>query len=99
MRTIHELICLISLAATMVSGCHRVPKSQEAVADSKTYTNPIIPKYLADPYMRFENGYYYLFATGGADDGRFIPIHRSKDLVDWEFVRGAVSNGSKTDWN
>ena len=98
-RTINEFICLISLAAIIVSGCHQGAKKQKATPKSKTYTNPIIPKYLADPYMRFENGYYYLFATGGADDGQFIPIHRSKDLVDWEFVCGAVSNGAKTDWN
>lgn len=63
------------------------------------YTNPIINQYLADPNMMYENGYYYLFATGEARDGRFIPIHRSKDLSSWEFVSGAVENGKKTDWN
>ena len=74
-------------------------KDKDGTTNSQTYTNPIIPKYLADPYLRYDNGYYYLFATGAAEDGRFIPIHRSKDLVNWEFVSGAVANGSKTDWN
>ena len=69
------------------------------LSQERMYTNPIINKYLADPYILFENGYYYLFATGRADDGRFIPIYKSKDLIKWEFVRGAVSRGSKTDWN
>ena len=63
------------------------------------YTNPIINKYLADPCILFEQGYYYLFATGRAEDGRYIPIYRSKDLAKWEFVKGAVTRGSKTDWN
>lgn len=64
-----------------------------------SYQNPIISEYLADPYIRFEKGFYYFFATGKAKDSRFIPIYRSKDLANWEFVRGAVENGSKTDWN
>lgn len=67
--------------------------------DELTYTNPIINKYLADPNIMYDNGYYYLFATGEAQDGRFVPIYRSKNLSTWEFVRGAVSGGGKTDWN
>jgi len=63
------------------------------------YTNPLINKGLADPYILYEKGYYYLFATGKANDERFIPIYKSKDLTRWEFVKGAVSQGSKTDWN
>lgn len=63
------------------------------------YKNPIINAYLADPYIRYENGFYYLFATGIAEDKRYIPIYRSKDLSTWEFVRGAVINGKKEDWN
>ena len=66
---------------------------------SATYQNPIINCSLADPNINFQNGYYYFFATGGAQDKRFIPIYRSRDLCNWEFVRGAVCNGSKTDWN
>jgi beta-xylosidase len=63
------------------------------------YKNPIISAYLADPYIRYENGFYYLFATGVAEDKRYIPVYRSKDLSTWEFVRGAVNNGQKEDWN
>jgi beta-xylosidase len=63
------------------------------------YTNPIINKGLADPFIIYDTGYYYLFATGKANDERFIPIYKSKDLTQWEFVRGAVSQGSGTDWN
>lgn len=71
----------------------------QAKINDLTYTNPIIDKYLADPFIIIEDGYYYLFATGGAEDGRYIPIHRSKDLKNWEFVRGAVSRGDTADWN
>ena len=93
-HTSSALIMLVTI------GSHAAPKKQATgESDTITYTNPIIPKYLADPYMRFEDGYYYLFATGGAEDGNYIPIHRSKDLSHWQFVRGAVKNGAKTDWN
>jgi beta-xylosidase len=78
-------------------------KSPNHQKDSKNsflmYKNPIINNNLADPFIRYEEGYYYFFATGQAIDHRFIPIYRSKDLSNWEFVRGAVSKGEKTDWN
>ncbi len=76
------------------------PKRANTFKDSGlTYTNPIINKYLADPCIVYDNGYYYLFATGKAGDGKYIPIHRSKNLSKWEFVGGAVNRGGKTDWN
>jgi len=76
-------------------------KNQSKVKEAGNvfYTNPIIDYGLADPNIKFEDGYYYLSATGKAPDGRFIPIYRSKDLASWQFVRGAVDRGGKTDWN
>ena len=95
-----KFVLILIVIAVLAVGCQSQNRKKDIEStDAQTYTNPIIPKYLADPYMKYENGYYYLFATGEAEDGRFIPVHRSKDLSKWEFVRGAVSNGSKTDWN
>lgn len=100
MKATKMILTIMVIGGLLLSGCATNNKSKNKVREtSKTYTNPIINKYLADPYMRYENGYYYLFATGEAEDGRFIPIHRSTNLANWEFVRGAVENGSKTDWN
>jgi len=66
-----------------------------------TYTNPIIDNYLADPCLVWDPpaGAYFLFATGNALDGWCIPIYRSPDLINWTFVRGAVTSGGQTDWN
>jgi hypothetical protein len=65
-----------------------------------TWQNPIIDRYLADPCIVRHAGAYWLFATGETqEDGRAIPIHRSTDLVQWEFVRGAVERGGPTAWN
>ena len=39
---------------------------------------------LPDPsVIEGDDGYYYLYAT---EDIRNLPIHRSKNLVDWEYV-------------
>ena len=94
-------LCLLFIC-TWCLNAYAQPKSaakKESKIDWVTYQNPIIPAYLADPYIRFENGYYYFFATGQAQDNRYIPIYRSKNLSNWQFVRGAVSNGKKEDWN
>ena len=92
---------LIIIMIILIAGCrgYTKKKTDTIPAPKLTYTNPIIHKYLADPCVMYDDGYYYLFATGKADDGRFIPVYRSEDFVDWEFIRGAVEKGGETDWN
>lgn len=63
------------------------------------FTNPLFDRYMADPFVYQADGFYYLIATGDAEDGRFLPIYRSKDFVNWEFVRGAVEKGKEGAWN
>ncbi len=64
------------------------------------YSNPIIDKYLADPFILKVGVEYFLFATGKAEDERFLPIYKSADLLKWEFVRGAVEKGGEaSSWN
>jgi len=95
-----RILLLTFLSVFILTNCrlgNHTENSSSSVAFS--YTNPIIHKYLADPFMRYEDGYYYFFATGKAEDGKYIPIYRSENMSTWEFVRGAVSNGSQTDWN
>ena len=48
---------------------------------SDIYRNPVVDYSLPDPSIIYGNdGYYYLYAT---EDIRNLPIHRSKDLVNW----------------
>jgi len=50
-----------------------------------TYTNPVYPEILADPFVLRHEGVYYAYGTApGAPDGREIPVLRSLDLVNWE---------------
>lgn len=53
------------------------------------YQNPIIDYSLPDPsIIKSDDGYYYLYAT---ESIRNLPIHRSKNLVDWEYVGTAFT--------
>ncbi len=57
------------------------------------YRNPVVNYSLPDPsVIKGEDGYYYLYAT---EDIRNLPIHRSKDLVNWEFVGTAFSKETR----
>lgn len=58
-----------------------------------TYTNPVINYSLPDPtIIEGDDGYFYLYAT---EDIRNTPIHRSKDLVHWDYVGTAFTNESR----
>ena len=59
----------------------------------KSYQNPVINYSLPDPsIIKGEDGYYYLYAT---EDIRDLPIHRSKDLVEWEYVGTAFTKSTR----
>lgn len=60
------------------------------------YSNPVIDYSLPDPsIIKGEDGYFYLYAT---EDIRNLPIHRSKDLVNWEFVGTAFTDATRPDF-
>lgn len=60
---------------------------------------PLIQRNMPDPFVLAAGDFYYLYASGEAGDGRFIPIYRSRDLTAWEFVRGAVAQGAEGSCN
>jgi beta-xylosidase len=63
------------------------------------YHNPVIQRYLADPFILSADGWHYLYASWETTDGRCLPIWKSRDLAAWEFVRGAVARGETGAWN
>lgn len=73
-------------------------KTQEIPAEQppatvKNYSNPVVNYSLPDPtVIRANDGYFYLYAT---EDIRNTPIHRSKDLVNWELVGTAFTNETR----
>lgn len=74
--------------------------SSSAATDDKpgekpgnVYQNPVINYSLPDPsIIDGGDGYYYLYAT---EDIRNLPIHRSKNLIDWEYVGTAFTERTR----
>lgn len=57
------------------------------------YKNPIISESLPDPTVIYApNRCFYLYAT---EDTKNIPIYKSSDLIEWEFVGTAFENESR----
>ncbi|KAA6341461.1 Extracellular exo-alpha-(1-_5)-L-arabinofuranosidase ArbA [termite gut metagenome] len=66
------------------------------VSGGITYQNPVVNYSLPDPsVIQGDDGYFYLYTT---EDIRNLPIHRSKNLVDWEFVGTAFSKETRPDF-
>lgn len=56
---------------------------------TKVYHNPIIERNLPDPtVIKGDDGCFYLYST---ESVRQLPIYRSKNLVDWEYVGTAFT--------
>ncbi len=49
-----------------------------------TFTNPVYPRYFADPFVLAHGGWYYAYGTSVVEaNGRVFEILRSSDLVTW----------------
>ncbi len=60
------------------------------------YNNPVVNRSLPDPtVIRAEDGHFYLYAT---EDVRNMPILKSENLVDWQFVGTAFAEASRPDF-
>lgn len=88
------LIAVSCLIALCCAGC------SQSVSKTIRYTNPIIGKGLADPCVVYEDGSYYMFGTGFAEDGKGIQIYKAADLSgEWLPIGGAVPQGTPENWN
>lgn len=65
-----------------------------AAAAARTYTNPVYPHSLPDPFVLRHEGRYYAFGTTGEGrtaDGRIFTLLTSPDLVTWTAAGGALT--------
>ncbi|MBD2867407.1 family 43 glycosylhydrolase [Paenibacillus arenilitoris] len=58
---------------------------------ASTYTNPVFEPVLADPaVLRGDDGYVYAYGTeddwGDGEGSRIVPVIRSKDMTEWEYI-------------
>lgn len=91
-KQIFDSVKLFALAVlVMLCTSHKLLRSQPG--NDTIYHNPVIDYSLPDPtIIKANDGFYYLYAT---EDIRNIPIHRSKDLVNWEFVGTAFTDQTR----
>lgn len=69
------------------------PIEQPVIGTKTTYRNPIIDYSLPDPtIIKAADGYFYVYAT---ENIRNTPIHRSRNLVDWEEVGTAFTEETR----
>src|SRR5688572_7870941 len=57
---------------------------------SETYLNPVFNHNFPDPFALKYRGEYWAYCTGLWDDGRCFGVARSRDLVHWQAVGGAM---------
>ena len=58
--------------------------------DRATYVNPVYPKSFPDPFVLKHRGQYYGYCTGFEAGGLVFGIIRSRDLVSWTEIGGAM---------
>ncbi len=69
----------------------------QTTEESGKYKNPIINASLPDPsVIKAQDGLFYLYAT---ENIRNLPIYRSDNLVDWDYVGTAFDDESRPKWN
>lgn len=74
-------------AVAMICSCASA-KRESATA---TYTNPVINNNAPDPtVIRAKDGTFYAYST--MQHGN-VPVYKSQDMVNWEFVGGAFRRG------
>ena len=89
-----EGACLLLILTTLLFSCKTQKTAKEKSYETENiYNNPVINYSLPDPtIIKSGDGYFYLYAT---EDMRNTPIHRSKDLVNWEMVGKAFTNETR----
>lgn len=87
------LFLLISCCLVGCSSGSTSSTTKEKETEKNMYSNPVVDYSLPDPsVIKGDDGYFYLYAT---EDIRNLPIHRSKDLLNWEFVGTAFTENTR----
>lgn len=85
-----NIILLLLFSLSSCKGGETVTTNSD---DILKYRNPVVNYSLPDPtVIKVDNGYFYVYAT---ENIRNTPIHRSKDLVNWELVGTAFTDETR----
>lgn len=85
----YSRIAISMLVAVLVAvGCSGINGGS---AEMKTYTNPVIDRDAPDPtVIRGKDGAFYAYATWRDSN---VPVYKSTDMINWEYVGGAFEKG------
>lgn len=110
-RILYTIATVAALAS--LSSCHEKiiderPVKPDTGADgfmTTTYMNPVIRNNAPDPSVfddRERTGYFYAYSTqngeSGSSDVVYLPVYRSKDMVNWELVGNAFGGMERPQW-
>ena len=88
------LSCLF--LAICFTGCTSISSTSVGTDEKSVYRNPVVNYSLPDPsVIKGDDGLFYLYAT---EDIRNIPIHRSRNLVEWEYVGTVFTDSTRPDF-
>ena len=63
---------------------------QIAALFPRKYLNPVYPNSFPDPFVLKFRGEYFAYCTDFAADGKVFGVLRSRDLIDWQEIGGAM---------
>lgn len=87
-----NLLPLLLLSVGM-AGCTALSSKSKETDEKAAYANPVVNYSLPDPtIIQGDDGYFYLYAT---EDIRNVPIHRSKNLLDWKLIGTAFTDSTR----
>ena len=102
---------LIGLAAAIVCAmsvsCRSNGQEEPPVAEEEGpfYTNPVIANNCPDPSIidnRARDGYFYAYSTENGTNGTstvvYLPVYRSRDMIEWELVGNAFGGFNRPEW-
>lgn len=94
MQKIRYFFFLLLAFSACGGGEAKAPPPEEPVQEPVSkYANPVVGYSLPDPtVIKGADGKFYLYAT---EDTRNTPVHRSSDLVKWEFIGTAFTEGTR----
>lgn len=97
LRNINRIILiLISVVLIGCSSCEKNTDTDNTEVETEVYKNPVFSPSFADPtFLRDDDGTFYCYSTeedwNDGEGDKIIPIIKSNDLVNWEYVGNAFS--------
>lgn len=79
------------------SSCNKNDEKPDSESEGDIYTNPVFEPSFADPtFLRDDDGTFYAYSTeekwNDGEGDKIIPIIKSNDLLNWEYVGNAFSS-------